>query len=158
VRADRAEVAGLASWASLADVPGSVDIVLVLPGAHVDRDAIAQAARKRARAVWLSPGAADDAAADEAAAHGILLVRDRDIRIEQRHTEQVAGQPRKRGVHLRRRNAVYEDDRKRHDETGYVEGGGGGHKAGGGGHAILDEKKMVGGKPSPRRGPFRPPP
>ena len=30
VHADRAEIAGLASWGSLADVPGSVDLVLVV--------------------------------------------------------------------------------------------------------------------------------
>src|SRR5947207_15607843 len=32
VRTDRAEVAGLASWARLADVPGTIDIVLVVAG------------------------------------------------------------------------------------------------------------------------------
>ena len=48
------------------------------------------------------------------------------------------------------------DARTPEDATGYVAGGGGGHKGGGGGRAVLDEKKMVAGKPSPRRGPLRP--
>ena len=35
---------------------------------------------------------------------------------------------------------------------GYVAGGGGGHAGGGGVRAALDEKKMVAGRPSPRKG------
>jgi predicted CoA-binding protein len=155
VRADRADVAGLSSWMRLADVPGRVDIVLVLGGKAVDRDTIDDAARKGARALWVAPGLPVVADARHAVAHDLLLVRDRDIVVEQRHTEAVAGQPRKRGVNVGGRKRLFEDDRKRREETGYVVGGGGGHKAGGGNHAVLDEKKLVGGKPSPRRGPLR---
>lgn len=72
--------------------------------------------------------------------------RERDIVTEHRHTEQVAGQPRKRGVNVSGRKGWYEDDRKHRDDTWHD-----------GQHAVLDEKKMVGGKPSPRRGPIRPP-
>ena len=154
VREDRAEVAGLSSWARLADIPGPLDILLVLGGAPPDRATIEEAARKGARVLWLAPGVPVGGAAEDAAAHGLLLVRDRDIQVEQRHTEQVAGQPRKRGVNVGRRKRRYEDDRKRRDETGYVARGGGGHKGGGGARAVLDEKKMVGGKPSPRKGPL----
>ena len=46
----------------------------------------------------------------------------------------------------------YEDDRKRTDETGSSWETVVDHMGGGGKHSVLDEKKMVGGKPSPRRG------
>lgn len=103
------------------------------------------------------PGRGGNAVVAYLKAQGLLLVVDRDIRIEHRHTEQVAGQPRKRGVNVGGRRQLYEDDRKRRNEGGYVPGGGGGRKGGGGSHAVLDEKKMVGGRPSPRRGPLRRP-
>jgi hypothetical protein len=157
VREDRAEVAGLPSWTRLADVPGPVDIVLVHGRGGVDEATIEEAARKGARALWLAPGVRLGNIERHAAAHDLLVVRDRAIEVEQRHTEQVAGQPRKRGVHISRRKRSYEDDRKRPEKAGWVEAGGGGHKSGGGRHAVLDEKKMVGGKPSPRRGPLRRP-
>ena len=83
--------------------------------------------------------------------HGsTLLIRDRDIIREQGHTERSAGQPRKRGVNVggRRRQ---QKERKNVETTGYVVGGGGGHKGGGGNRAVLDEKKMVAGKPRRKR-------
>ena len=49
VRSDRAEVAGLTSWARLADVPGPVDIVLVLDDAGIEASTVEEAARKGAR-------------------------------------------------------------------------------------------------------------
>ena len=156
VHADRAEVAGLASWASLADVPGSVDLVLVVDGG-IERGAVDEVVRKGARILWLQPGVLADEVDGPAKEAHLVVVRDRDIVTEQRHTEQVAGQPRKRGVNVAGRKGWYEDDRKRRDDTWHVEGGGGSHKGGGGQHAVLDEKKMVGGRPSPRRGPMRTP-
>ncbi|HZP40423.1 MAG TPA: CoA-binding protein [Candidatus Binatia bacterium] len=143
VRQDGADVAGLKSWPSLADVPGSLDVVLVVAGA-VPPGTLETAAAKRARLVWLQPGVPVGDAAARATALGLRLVHDRDLRTEQRHTEAVAGQPRKRGVTART------DNRKRPDGW-HVVGGGGGRKSGGGRHAVLDEKKMAGGKPSPRR-------
>jgi hypothetical protein len=56
---------------------------------------------------------------------------------------------------VRRRKPVYEDNRKRPDDSGYRPSGGGGHVAGGGGRSVLDEKKMVTGAPSRRRGPVK---
>src|SRR5262249_40680547 len=146
----------LSSWSRLADVPGPLDIVLVLDAAGVDASTIEEAGRKGARAVWLAPGVPAADAQAHAAAHRLLLVRGRDIVTAQPPTEQVAGQPRRRGVRVGRRKRLLEDDRKRREESGYTARGGGGRKGGGGGRAVLDEKKMVGGKPSPRRGPLRP--
>jgi len=73
-----------------------------------------------------------------------------------RHLAQRSGHPEKWGVHVRRRKQTYEDNRMRPDAGGYVAGGGGGHVAGGGVRSVLDEKKMVKGKPSPRSGPRKP--
>ena len=149
VRADQAEVAGLRAWARLADVPGAVDLVLVLRG-RVDTDVMEGARRKKARAVWLAPGAA---LAGAAVAGGPVVIQHRDIVEVDRATEQVAGKPRKLTAVSLRRGRPVEDDRKRREKTGWVARGGGGKRGGGGGRAVLDEKKMLGGRPSPRTGP-----
>ena len=86
---------------------------------------------------------------------GLVLVTNRDLDREHGELQRGGGQPRKLGVHVRRRTGRFEDDRKRRDEGGWTEGGGGGGRGGGGRHAVLDEKKMVGGRPSPRRGRLR---
>jgi predicted CoA-binding protein len=140
VRADRAEVGGLASWRRLADVPGSIDILLVV-GGRAGPATVEAAARKGARGVWIGPQAAADL---PARAGDLAVVRGRDITVEHRHTEQVAGQPRKRGVSRRAR--------QRPPDAGWTAAGGGGRRGGGGGRAVLDEKKMTTGRPSPRRG------
>ena len=155
IRPDGAEVAGLRSYSSLADVAGQVDLVVIFrrPGAvpaHID-----EAAARGIEAVWLQPGvwsAGADAAADR---HGLTLIKELCIAEEHRHLSQQSGHPAKWGVHVRRRKPTYEDNRQRPEEAGYVAGGGGGHTAGGGVRSIVDEKKMVKGAPSRRRGPFK---
>lgn len=54
---------------------------------------------------------------------------------------------------MSRRRRTYEDNRKDLEVKGYTAAGGGGGKGGGGKRAVLDEKKMVCGRPSPRKGP-----
>lgn len=156
VRADRTEVAGLATYAALADVPGAVDLVVVYRTPSAVPAHIAEAAAKRVEVVWLPPGAWSPAADAAARRHGVTLVKDRCIMEEHRRLFGRSGHPRKWGVHLRRRKPTYEDNRVRHTASGYTPAGGGGHAAGGGGRSILDEKKMQAGAPSPRRGVSKP--
>jgi predicted CoA-binding protein len=156
VRADRSEVAGLATYGTLADVPGAIDLVVVYRQPSAVPAHIAEAAAKRVDIVWLPPGAWSPAADAAARQHGVTLIKDRCVMEEHRRLAGRSGHPAKWGVHLRRRKSTYEDNRLRPDEGGYVPGGGGGHAAGGGGHSILDEKKMVAGAPSRRRGVRKP--
>jgi predicted CoA-binding protein len=158
VRPDRAQIAGLPpSYARLADVPGAVDLIVIFRSAAAVPRHIREAAHKRPEAIWLPPGLSSRDAEEEAARLGLVLVEDACIEEEHRHARRGSGHPRKLGVHLGRRKPLYEDNRKHPAQTGYVAGGGGGHAGGGGVRAALDEKKMVAGRPSPRKGPLKAP-
>lgn len=156
VRPDLRPVDRLKSYAKLQDIPGPIDIAVIFRRADAAPPFIPEAAAKGAEAVWLPPGVWSPAAARAAAASGVELIKDRCIEEEHRHLARAGGHPKKTGVHISRRHPVYEDNRKNPEEAGYVEAGGGGHKGGGGKRAVLDEKKMVRGKPSPRKGPLKP--
>jgi predicted CoA-binding protein len=156
VRPDRAEVAGLTSYERLADVPGAVDLVVIFRARRFAPALVREAGEKRAESVWLQPGVWSRACDEEAARAGLTLVAESCIEEEAKHALRESGHPRKLGVHARRRGRTLRDDRKRPVESGYRAGGGGGHRGGGGMHAVLDEKKMVRGRPSPRQGVARP--
>jgi predicted CoA-binding protein len=156
VRPDRADVAGLATYASLTDIPGAVDLVVVFRTPSAVPSHIEEAATKGAEAVWLPPGAWGPAADAAAQQRGLTLIKERCVMEEHRHLFQRSGHPEKWGVHVRRRKPAYEDNRARPDDDGYTPSGGGGHVAGGGGRSVLDEKKMVAGAPSRRSGPMKP--
>jgi predicted CoA-binding protein len=158
IRPDRADVAGLHTYATLADVAGPVDLVVIFRRTETVPAHIDEAAAKHVDAVWLPPGVWSREAEAAAHRHGLTLVKERCIAEEHRHVSQQSGHPTKWGVHVRRRKPTYEDNRQRPDDAGYVVGGGGGHVAGGGVRSILDEKKMVKGAPSRRSGPFKPKP
>lgn len=155
VRPDGADVAGLPASATLAEVAGPVDLVVIFRRPEAVLAHIDEAAAKHVEVVWLQPGVGSRQAEAAADRHGLTLVKDLCIAEEHRHLSQHAGHPTKWGVHVRRRKATYEDNRRRPDDAGYVVGGGGGHVAGGGVRSILDEKKMVKGAPSRRSGPFK---
>jgi uncharacterized protein len=153
VRADRRAVDGLVAYARLEDVPGAVDVVVVFRRRDAAPMFIAAAASKKAEAVWLPPGVWTGEAETEAMRHGIVIIKDRCIEKEHQHVSGVSGHPLRTGVWTGRRGrASHEDNRKRRDESGYVASGGGGSVAAGGKRTVLDEKKMVRGRPSPRRG------
>jgi predicted CoA-binding protein len=158
VRPDRSDVAGLATYASLTDIPGAVDLVVMFRTPSAVPSHIEEAVTKGAEAVWLPPGAWSPAADAVAQQHGLTLIKERCVMEEHRHLSQRSGHPEKWGVHVRRRRPAYEDNRVRPDDGGYTPSGGGGHVAGGGGRSVLDEKKMMTGAPSRRSGPMKPRP
>jgi len=152
------KIAGLPAYRRLADIAGPIDLVVIFrrPGAvppHIE-----EAAAKHVEAVWLQPGCWSDDADRAAKRCGVMLVKDRCIAETHRHLSNPSGHPVKWGVHVRRRKSVYEDNRRRPDDAGYAARGGGGHVGGGGVRSVLDEKKMVKGAPSRRRGPIKPTP
>jgi hypothetical protein len=158
IHPDGGKVADIPTYARLAEVAGSVDIVVIFrrPAAvpaHID-----EAAAKRVETVWLPPGAWSAEAEAAADRHGLWLVKELCIAEEHQHLSQRSGHPAKWGVHVRRRKRAYEDNRRRPDDRGYMAGAGGGHAAGGGVRSIVDEKKMVKGAPSRRSGSFKPKP
>jgi len=156
VWSDRSRVAGLGTYATLMDVPGPVDLVVVYRTPSAVPSHIAEAAAKQVEVVWLPPGTWSLAAEAAARQHGVTLIKDRCIMEEHRRlTTGQSGHPPKWGVHVRRRKPTYEDNRKRPDDSGYTPAGGGGRVVGGGGRAILGEKKMKVGAPSKRSGPRR---
>jgi predicted CoA-binding protein len=163
VRPDRVQVGGLPTYARLDDVAGPVDVVAIFRRAEASTAHVREAVAKRAEAVWFPPGAWSREAEDEARKHDLAVVKDRCIAEDHRHLfgakgEPRAGHPQKTGVHVRRGRRTFEDNRVRPDDDGYVAGGGGGRTAGGGVRAVLDEKKMMKGRPSPRSGPIKPKP
>jgi len=160
VRPDRSAVGGLPTYAHLADAGGQVDLVVIFRRSDAVVAHVREAAARHAEAVWFPPGVWSREAEDEALQHDLLVIKDRCILEDHRHLfghngEPRSGHPQKTGVHVRRRNRTFEDNRVRPEDAGYVAEGGGGHSAGGGVRSVLDEKKMTKGRPSPRSGPFK---
>jgi predicted CoA-binding protein len=158
VRPDGADVAGLPAFATLADVPGQIDLAVIFRRPEAVPAHLGEAAARHVDAVWLQPGVWSREAEAAAEQHGVTLIKEVCVAEEHRHLSQPAGHPTKWGVHVRRRKPTYEDNRRRPEDEGYVAGGGGGGTAGGGVRAIVDEKKMVKGAPSRRSGRFKPKP
>src|SRR5262245_40950442 len=79
VRPDRAEVAGRPSYATLLDIAGPIDIVVIFRRPDAVQDAIDGASAKRAEAIWLPPGVWTPLAEQQASALGLVVVRDRCI-------------------------------------------------------------------------------
>src|SRR5579884_3333318 len=66
VRPDRQDVGGMKSYASLDEVPGSVDLAIFYRDADEILPHLDEAARKRVGAVWFPPGAWSKASEDRA--------------------------------------------------------------------------------------------
>ena len=77
VNPNESEVFGEKSYPTLADVPVKVELVDVFRRSDAAGEAVDEAIRLGARAVWLQEGVIDRAAAERARSAGLLVVMDR---------------------------------------------------------------------------------
>jgi predicted CoA-binding protein len=81
---DVKEILGRPVHRRVADVPGAVDLVDVFRRSSDVAAHLADLLAKRPRAVWLQLGIRNDAAAEELAKAGILVVQDRCLMVDWR--------------------------------------------------------------------------
>jgi predicted CoA-binding protein len=85
VNPEEAEVLGEKAYATLEDVPESIDIVDVFRRSEFVPDIVDSAIRAGAKAVWLQEGVIHEAAAEKARRAGLKVVMDRCILKEHRN-------------------------------------------------------------------------
>lgn len=85
-RAAGQEILGETVHASLAEVPGAIDMVQIFRNSkaagRIADDAVAVAAEKGIKVIWMQLGVRDDAAAARAEAAGLEVIMDRCPKIE----------------------------------------------------------------------------
>jgi predicted CoA-binding protein len=77
VNPNETEVFGEKAFASLAEVPGKIDLVDIFRRSSEAGTAVDEAIASGAKAVWLQEGVVDQAAAQRAVDAGLLVVMDR---------------------------------------------------------------------------------
>jgi len=76
------EVMGLKSYASLAEVPGPLEVVDIFRQAEEVPALVDEAIRLKAKVIWLQLGVIHEQAAEKAKAAGLEVVMDRCMKIE----------------------------------------------------------------------------
>lgn len=76
------EVLGETAYPDLLAVPGDIDVVDIFRNPAAVPDIVKQAIKKKARAVWMQPGAENYEAADEAEAAGLTTIVGMCMRVE----------------------------------------------------------------------------
>jgi predicted CoA-binding protein len=84
VNPNETEVLGEKAYASLDDVPGSIEIVDIFRRPEFVPDVVEAAIRRKARVIWMQLGVVNEAAAERARATGLEVVMDRCILVEHR--------------------------------------------------------------------------
>ena len=82
VNPNHSRVLGLKCYASLEDVPGTIDVVDVFRRPEFCADVVRSAVAAGAKGVWLQSGIVNDAAERIAADAGLDFVQDRCIKVE----------------------------------------------------------------------------
>ncbi|HXG02981.1 MAG TPA: CoA-binding protein [Candidatus Binatia bacterium] len=134
-----------------ADLPGAVDLVVVFGRPQNVPALLEQAAAKGADGAWFFQDVLDSRSRTLARRLGLGVVVDPHLIERHRERRREAGQALKLGVRPRRRGRSDAAEGRLHSPGGWAEAGGGGARGGGGGRAVIDEKKMVRGRPG-RRG------
>ena len=68
------EIEGRTAYATLADLPESVDAVSIITPPHVTETIVSQAAETGAKYVWMQPGAESEAAIERAKELGLEVI------------------------------------------------------------------------------------
>ncbi len=84
VNPNETRVLGKTSYARLEDVPERVDLVSVFRRPEFVPDVVESAIRVGAKAVWMQPGAVNEAAAERAREAGLMVVAGPCIYVEHR--------------------------------------------------------------------------
>jgi uncharacterized protein len=78
---------GRPAYASLLDLPEPVDVILIYAARRRVGDIVDQAIAGGSKAVWLTLGLVDEAAAARASAAGLLVVMDRCMMVEHKYLD-----------------------------------------------------------------------
>jgi predicted CoA-binding protein len=75
INPNEAEVEGHKTYASVLDVPGTIDMATVYVPPRAGVKVVEELARKGVPEVWLNPGAADDAVVERARELGLKIIQ-----------------------------------------------------------------------------------
>jgi hypothetical protein len=79
VNPNETQILGERSYPDLDSVPGEIDIVDIFRRSEYVPEIVEAAIRKGAKAIWMQEGVAHEAAAQRAAAAGLMVLMDRCI-------------------------------------------------------------------------------